>query len=380
MPTFLLVICAVVLGCGGQQPAPTPAASSGPSSAPPTVAATPVPTDGASLPATLVGTWFGTSKTIPGLASGTGSVLLLDAGSFNIVAPSHQDESLLGGRAALADSTLVVRAEGPAHGPCDATQVGTYAFDLSASGETLTVTASADPCAERAAALPDVWRRADCRLVPITCLGLLDAGAYGSEYVRPVLAGKAWAPAYGSLTFEVPNGWANHADWPFSYGLSLAADYQAMSGDATEPDTKLTVLTQVRAPSAATPCGGQPDPAIPARARDIERFIRSVPGLHVAPHSPLQIKVTGVGWTGISLGLTLYASEAHGCDGEPIVEYLVAGGHEGYGIAAGEIQRLILIDVGADEVVAVRLEAPGDQALDALTQAAMPVIESFQFK
>jgi hypothetical protein len=380
MPAAFLVSSAALLGCGTQRTNPGASASSAATIPAQTMAVTPAPTDGTDLPAKLVGTWFGASKAMPGLASGSGSVLLLDVSSFRIVSPSHQDEPLLGGRAAVADSRLVVRAEGPANGPCDANLVGMYAFELSASGETLTVTTSADPCAERAAALPDVWRRADCRLVPPTCLGVLDAGVYGSQYVRPVLGGKAWAPAYGGLTFDVPAGWANHADWPFSYGLSLAADYEAMSGDQTEPDTKLTVLTQVQAPSTSTPCGGQPDPAIPSRTRDIERFLRSVPGLGVAPHSPLRITVTGDGWTGIRLGLRLNASEAHGCGGEPIIEYLIAGGHEGYGIAAGEAQTLILVDVGTDEVVAIRIEAPDDEALRVFTEAAMPIIETFRFK
>jgi len=337
------------------------------------------------LPASLQGKWFGQSKTLAGLSAGAGTVLELGAGSLKISQSNLQDRTLLADGASIVDGLLVVHAATPAEDGCATDLLGTYRYSLSASGESLTLATASDECAERSAVVPDVWRRIDCRVGQPTCMGKLDAGVYGSQSVRPILGGAEWTPAYGGVTFTVPDGWANDSDWPSSFGLSLATDFEKTSPEQTDPSPRMQIWTQIAAASLATPCGGKVDPSVPRTAADIAAFLQTVPGLLVEPgptfHPPFGFGGGPVPpWPGTDVLLSVNPSKAPKCGDEILVEYMNSGGGEGLGIAPGEAQHLLLIDVGPDEVLAIRVEARDAARLNAFDETAMGVALSMSFK
>jgi hypothetical protein len=344
------------------------------------------PTESAGLlPTGLQGRWFGQPKALAGLSAGVGTVLELDSRSLKVSQSDQQEQALLAADASIVDGLLAVHAVVPGEGGCATDRPGKYRYALSASGESLTLTAVSDECAARSAALPDVWRRIDCRVGQSTCLGKLDAGVYGSQFVRPILGGAQWAPAYGAVTYTVLEGWANDSDWPSSFGLSLAGDFEKTSPAQTDPSPRLQVWTQIAAADLSAPCSGRPDPSVPRTAAGIVAFLHTVPGLVIQP-GPTIGPPFGPGggarpaWDGIDVLLSVDAATAPKCGDETLVEYMNAAGTEGLGIAPGEAQHLLLTDVGPNEVLAVRLEAGDAASLSAFDGPAMGVIVSMTFR
>ena len=88
------------------------------------------------------------------------------------------------------------------------------------AAEPLTITEEGDACGARAGAVAGTWWLMGCTIADDGCLGLLDAGTYKSQYIAPhVDPGAEWSPVFGGLTFTVPAGWANAADWPETFDL-----------------------------------------------------------------------------------------------------------------------------------------------------------------
>ena len=373
-----VALAIVVLGGGALLLTQFRQTNVGPSQGP-TATPGPSPTldPGAPLPQALQAPWFGGGRTLAGLEAGAGTVLRLGPLTFKIAQANQQAATLFGGAAASVNGRIKVeRGSGPALA-CG-TDIGSYAYALSASGQTLTISDPQDSCAIRQSTLLGTWWRIDCRNGDDECLGEVDAGTYSSQYFRPILAGAPWTPRFGGLTFTVPDGWANDADYPGNFSLSLAPDFEKTSPSNSSPSTRLQVLADVAAESQATACSNQPQPGVAHTAKAIVAWLRTVRGLNVGASTPVTVGTL----TGTSVDLSMNVAKAPMCGTDKLVEYLYVAANApeaGYAIGS-ERQRLVLVDVAPNDVMAIVLYAPDDATLTTFAQAALPVIATFEFK
>jgi len=371
-----VALAIVVLGGGALLLTQFHLTNVGPSQGP---TATPAPSPtlaaGAPLPQALQARWFGGGRALSGLQAGVGTVLRLDPLTFKVAQANQQDTTLFGGAAASVNGRIKVeRGSGPALA-CG-TDIGSYAYDVSASGQTLTISDPLDSCAIRQSTLDGTWWRIDCKVGQTTCLGAMDAGTYGSQYIRPLLGGEVWTPKYGGLTFTVPDGWANDADWPTSFSLSRLADFQRSPTGEGSP--RLEVLTQVRAEAqGADRCGNAAAPGVATTASAVISYARGIPGLVVSKSH--QLTIDGHLATWVDLSVDAGTVKACAGSGDKIVGFMVTGG-EGFAIGIPSVYRMIFVDLGGSDLLAIAVEAPDQTTVASFFQEVLPIIESFHFE
>jgi hypothetical protein len=340
------------------------------------------------LPAALQARWFGSAKAVPGMAAGAGSTVVFSASGLAITQSNAQNAAHLTATATLQGGQLHVQTGPGIAGGCTAGQVGAYRYSLSPSGETLTITTSSDDCAVRGAALAGTWWKIDCHAgADASCLGMMDAGAYGSQYFASVGAsGVPWLPRFGALSFRVPDGWANTADWPNAFSLAPASDAAAAAAGSpgTDPAAEIAIISNAMAESQATPCSQTVDASVRPGAAAYLAWLRTVPSLQVGAATPLTID----GHSATSVDLSVPAAPTGLCDGtDPFVEYLMSTGWlaatgtigpQYHAIGVGNRDRLILLDVPSG-LVAIVISTNDASRFDAFVQQAMPIVQSFQF-
>jgi len=399
MNRFSLIAAAAVLGAavvgvalfaGGApntQPAPTPAAVV--TTPAPSASAAPLTSADATAPSSLVDTWFGPSRDMPGIVGGSGSRLLITDNGLAFGTPNDQGRALLSAElAGSVGDTLTVTS---GLGSCAASDTGTYQWSLSASGAVLAVTSSGDPCAERATAFEGTWWKAACKIGP-TCLGDLEAGTYASQFFRPDHnQASEWGPLFGGIGFTVPEGWANSADWPSRFILTPSTSYADEDSSGGGPFGVVHELVVYAKPGAALQdgsCGLKADAAVKPTVAELERWIAGLPDVVTTAAAPITVD----GHQGRMLDLHLRAGTTVRCPGEtqPSVEVLAGTGEPSdgpydVGLFEGERMRLILLDTGGAVVAIViddRNDALGPDVgrFQSLLDAAMPIVESFTFK
>jgi hypothetical protein len=344
------------------------------------------------IPVGLRSRWFGGIRPVSGLQPGAGASLDFQPGTFGISQSNHQEVALYGSTASVAGDGRLRFVTSVSRPDCNVGDVGTYPWTLSPSGQTLTIGAGTDMCAARQAAVTGVWWSVDCK-VGDTCLGDLDAGTYGSEYIDPLLAANAyssWAPRYGALSFTVPDGWANSADWPSTFKLTPTADYALETKDGP-PDGvyhEVEVFTEPAAAIQDGTCDSKPEPSVGRSVDALVAWLEKLPSIATTKATPITIG----GHAGRMLDVAIDPGWKTTCPGEPkpLAQYLVPAGvrSDGYsiGVFPGERQRLILLDLGKGDVLGILIDdrndsAPSDASrFDALVAAAMPVIQGFTFK
>jgi len=348
------------------RPATNVGASSSPSSASSTGAGL------GPLPATLVGSWFGGAHPLPGISTGAGTVLTLSATDLAISQSNGQDRHLLtAGAAASGDQLTLTSGAGACSG------AGSYTFQLSPSGRILVLRTVADACLERSTGVAGTWWRIDCKNGQgNVCLGELDAGTYASQYTRPIV-GPAWAPLFGGLTYTVPDGWANDADWPTRFGLVPVDAYRAAAPGTDDFSTRIELWTQVRAESQATPCSGKAEAGVATRADAMAAWLKTVKGLRVGP--PTIVTIGGL--HALSLDVAVDTANAPKCgDPDPLVEFQLSGSEgQALGGPTPAPIRLVLIDMADGTLASVWIEAPDAAQLGGFVAEAMPVVQSFAF-
>lgn len=342
------------------------------------------------LPAALQARWFGSPKAVSGMTPGAGSTVVFSASSLAITQSNEQNTAHLTATATLVGGQLRVQTGQGVAGGCTSGQAGTYSFSLSPSGQTLTITTTSDDCAVRGAALAGTWWKVDCQAGPLSsCLGAMDAGTYGSQYfASTVAAGARWTPRFGALTFTVPDGWANTADWPNAFSLAPAADAAAAAAASpgTDPAAEIAILSHAMAEWQATPCSQISDATVKAGAAAYVAWLRLVPGLTIGPATDVTID----GRQATSVDLTLPTAPARLCDGtDALIEYLLSPGWatdsgtigaQYHAIGVGNHDRLILLDVPSGNLVAIVLTTNDASRFDAFVQEAMPIVQSFHFR
>lgn len=361
----------------------------GPSPTAGTSATSPAPsTVGGSLPAALQGDWLSSNRTIGGLPSVAGTALHIGSSSIALTPASEGNVQLIAVDASSRGTTLTIStASGPTY-DCQPGQTGTYTYQLSPSGQTLTI-GGEDGCPQRAHLFGGSWWLSDCHSQDSEpCLGLLDPGDYGSEFFQSIGAhGVPSEARYGALSFSVPAGWASDADWPSAFSLTPATDF-ASEQVGGNPANEISVYSHVVPESQATPCSGQPDAAGEIDAAAYVAWLRTVPGLDVTATTNSAIG----GHPVLVLDVTVPTAPTGLCDGtDAVVEYLLSSGwyvanstgstgNQTHAIGAGNHDRLILMDMPSGYLTAIVISTDDGTAFDAFAQQAMAVVDSFKFE
>jgi hypothetical protein len=339
----------------------------------------PSPDPGA-VPPGLRYAWIGDPRVLPDLGIGTRTKLHFDANAF-WGSGTNYPPRVADSRATVEGPSLVLTGAG---GDCSAGQRGVYSWSLSPGGTVLTVQPGVDPCEMRATLAPGTWFRTDCRNIQDECLGVLEAGAYKSQYVDPRVNNGAWIPNFGAVTFTVPAGWANSGDFPSQLLLTPAADYANESPDGPAPGAihEIRLVTQPAAAIQDGSCEANDDPTIGLTVDALVAWLQALPSLEVG--APERITIDG--HAGQMLDLRLKPSWTARCPGEaqPSAAILTeAAFHlDSYtiGLAGPERLRLMLLDLGRDDVAAIVIDSSQPDRFDGLVASGMPIVESFRFR
>jgi hypothetical protein len=370
---------------------PSPAASASPAASPSSGAEAP-------LPASLAYSWVGAPRAFPSLGIATEALPLLDLDLTNTLGGSHAVVTIDLGQpfltsepSATADGRLRVETA-IGESACANGDVGEYDYTVSPDGMTLTLAAVSDACDMRAEIYTGTWTRTDCPDNDFLCLGDLPAGTYVSTFldVRTTETGQvANRGSYGQLRYTVPDGWANSGDWVSSYELEPAATVAANPAD----DDRLTwhgIYIHSRAAAAVQDedCTDADQPGVPRTLDGLTAFLQGRPGLVTS--TPVELTVGGyrATMTDIAIAADWTATCPDAVGGHPVVTlFHEAGAPEGEGWGWGigwpsgtERQRIILVEIGPDNVLLVALDDTSSPSrFDELVAAAMPIVESFEF-
>ena len=166
---------------------------------------------------------------------------------------------------------------------CTKGDTGMYDWSVSSDGRTLAITAQADTCASRLAALPGTWNLDGCKDTPD---GL--PGRRRGRHLR-VAVHRAEAQDRRHMASRLrsrdlhrsPTGWANSSDWPDTFGLTPSTAYDALPAGGDEGNQDILVVAQ------ATPMAPQSDPCgVPTNKADYVGLVDPHQRDHVAASRP----------------------------------------------------------------------------------------------
>ena len=170
--------------------------------------------------------WMGGERTVPGILATAGTIINFTADNEFFITQANQNEDHFLNSIASSVGDGQFQLEGTPS--CNTGDIGRYSWSVAPSGRILTIVANSDDCSWRLGAVPGTWWLEACRETGTNCLGDVEAGTYKSQFFTPRLdagAGAKWAPDFGALTYTVPDGWANSADWPGRFTLTPSADW-----------------------------------------------------------------------------------------------------------------------------------------------------------
>lgn len=344
--------------------------SSQPSTDQSTTTSAPEGSTAGAVPDALVGRWMTSTRAQWSESAGM-SLRLTDAKYQMSLSNENGVTRISGDASSPSDGTLTFDGEAQCQ---DAT--GTYSYSLSDSGRTMELTEVDDPCELRSTSVVGTYWLMGCKDPNDNCLGLLDAGTYASQFARPLADPTAeWAPAFGGITYTVPEGWANWDDWPFEFGLTTADAFATTTADASVPDQELTVLPQAGALVAAGRCDDVRDTS--ATVDDTIAALQATPGLVVG--TPQPITVGGI--DGVSVELSVDGSAIVPCNGDRVVPILSTRPTEG-GFGLAETSKAVLVLLPRPDgngFFAVIAHSTDATTFDAFWTEAQSVLESFQF-
>jgi hypothetical protein len=260
---------------------------------------------------------------------------------------------------------------------CRLGDAGTYAFDLSADGTTLTVWPENDACSARSEILRGDWARTPCRNPDGWCLGVLQPGTYTSGLFQ-ALSSSSSAYTYGQFSYAVPAGWENSEDWPGNYTLAK---------QNAPPNTGIFLLTDVLPHSQVESCSETAAAGVGRTPAAFVDWLRTLPGLVTT--EPVAVTIGGHG--GFMIDLSVAPDWTQTCpysDGKPIVSTVVDSrpgpGHDRNIVSPATARYIFLAQpdflASPDGTsLLIDIEAQDQATWDALIADAMPIVESFQF-
>ena len=352
--------------------------------APSTVPSASASLGGGSVPAELQARWMGSHRQPLGVEAGS-SLLIQDKGMS--LSQSNQNDVVFLNADARDAGSGHLRLEQPTvtKGFCLAGDVGDYTWSLSPSGRTLTLKAITDDCQSRTGLLAGTWLQENCKDKNDNCLGDLDAGTYLSQFITPRLAaGASWQPVYGAITYTVPDGWANSADWPAAFTLLPSGDYDgATAGTPDEVYHGIYLFTDPAISSQDLACSASDQPNVGRSVNEMIAFIKNQKSLLVDGPTPIVIDGHPGQYVNLSLSPTWNKAcpEMDGVLSAPLLREAGTANGWDWRMSAPEKWRLILLDLGDSNVVAIILDdSKSASSFDELVTQAMPIVQSFKFK
>ena len=383
------LIAGAILAAGGR-PAPPP---------PPRVLASPAasvaaaPTSAAGVSATFLGDWMGAAP--PGAdASAPRHTAMLSIDAIGLWLSDRSSSSRVNRfpSTVVTDGSAVHLSATPGS-DCEGTTDGDYHWSLSPGGTTLVVTATADPCTSRAAALAGTWYRMGCAQWAGTCIGHLEPGTYPSwNFEAATDAAGPWNPILGGLTYTVPDGWTNSHDFQAGYWLEPTDWHDALvgaSGNIDDHDRPVMngiyVMSDPAAALQDADCTtGLADPSVGGTVADLVDFLTHHPALEASEPAPIVIG----GLAGEMVDVRLKPTWSRSCPGMNMpgaALFTLRGGTtttvwNDTGTTGPAVDRYILLDLGGGQPVLVQISAPSAAALDPLLADAMPIVKTFRFQ
>jgi hypothetical protein len=360
-----------------QTPSPTAVASA--STAPSAALTTTVPSE-------LQSMWVGPPRSVSGLLPSHRYRFELTKDGLDFPYDNLQIEGQLPAAVVVDGNVLQLTSTG-VPGECKVGDVGRYSWTLSPGGTRLSVTLIADACAVRSSALSGDWQKVGCKNIDDACFGdLVDAGTYPSQYFTPRLApGGSWNPQWGALTYTVPAGWANSADWPNSFVLT-PSDAYALEGPSGQADGSYREVEAYRLPYAISQDAACSDQAVPGVTASVDGLIGYIRGLKsVVTTTPASTTIDGhaAKWIDVRIAPSWTKTCPDMPNGAPVAALLgsgeSSGDHNGIGIGGDERVRLVFIDVGG-QVALVVVDSSDPARFDDLVSQAMPIVQSFKFQ
>lgn len=397
--TIWVVMVLAIVGAGlfltrgDQQPVSQPTSS--PFASPTTAADAGVPgglrmvrPDG-SFPALAV--WMTGPRSLAGQTSKSGTALRFTEGTLALARSNSIDNPL-----------MVTSATGTADGglrlttspSCLDGAVGAYRWSLSADGRQLTITATSDACTARLSAVPGTWQKIDCKDPMQPCLGDLAAGTYPSLNFDPHLKTVDTSTAvYGAVTYTVPDGWANAADWPGELVLVPSADYADYGQDGAPGDSinEVVLAANVVMSDQTASCKGLEVTTIEHSVQGFIDWLRAQ--RRIVASEPNSITVDGYSgqWIDVRVAPTWTNTCPDFQRGTPAAVILTpakgvavpairTGNDATWPLVGDEEMRLVFVDIGRGDIALIWVDAPNPERFGQLVPAAMPIIESMTFK
>jgi hypothetical protein len=364
-------------GPAGVTATPSPSPTSTPFASPSAAVSSAAP-----LPAGLAVVWQGPPRDIPGLHSSTRTRLNFDTKSFWLTGDTY------GGR--NFESTASVTGPGSLQlvsqisTGCSAGDVGDYHWSLSPMGKILTISPGPDACAARADALAGTWYTSTaCKTDPGGCLGDLEAGTFPTQYIDMQLdPGASWQPAFGAITYTVPDGWSNSSDWPTTFSLTPSVDYANETKDGPRAGATHQITLFADPAALGTACDDIVLSSVPRTVDGLMAHLTDSKALTPSTVHAITIGGHTAKWVDIALASTWTAK----CPGDPnpsaslLVQTDDPKNGWGYGLSDKERARVILVDLGSGHTGLIVIDSTDPTRFDQLATDAMPIIESFTFK
>ncbi len=356
-----------------------PSGIGGPSASPTAAPTTPPSASTTSIPAALTYTWIGPKRVIPGMPTPDRYRFELSAPALDFPNDNYTQSVLASVPSAPVPGELDLMTSDYTAG-CTTGEEGRYHWSLSPGGVRLTLTTISDACATRAAALAGDWTRVACKDTTDGCFGDLEAGTFQSQYIDPkVRAGDPWHPNFGAVTYTVPAAWSNSSDWPGTFTLTPTVDY-GTNAPGTFHDVDIYRTPAATAQNAA--CSNQEQTSVKQTVAGLVAWVRSRPSLVVTAPTAVTIDGHPGQWVDIKIAPN-WTAKCPDTPGPAAVFLTEAGaGKDGYswGIAPGELERVIFLDLGGDDVVLVGIDSTHADRWDQLVAQAMPIIQTLKFK
>ena len=329
--------------------------------------------------------WMGSERRVPGILPTAGTIINFTADNRFFITQSNlnQNHFLNSVASSVGDGQFQLETTAAGGGPCSNGDIGHYTWSVSPSARILTIVATSDDCPTRLGAVPGTWWLEACKDAETNCLGDVDAGTYKSQYITPRLDAGAvaeWAPDFGALTYTVPAGWANSADFPEQFKLKPTADFALDRAGSPDGLHEIELHWQYAANAQNAGCTSEELTSVPRTVDGLVGWIRALPSLDAG--APSEITIHGLHGRWLDVGLS--PSWKTSCPGEtqPIAVFLTEAGNAGdtYAIVGNARVRLIFLDLGAGDILMVDVLSANPARFDSLVAQAMPIIESFIFE
>jgi len=335
------------------------------------------------IPQALRGPWVGGTRSFTDLPSASGTLLTFTESTLAMkhLGPEQEPAQFLTSASGLADGALRLTISSS----CDAGALGDYTWSLSSGGNRLTIRAVSDPCATRLAAITGDWDRVACKNPENQCLGDLEPGTYASQNIAPHLKpGGTSSPIYAAVTYTVPDGWANAADFPGSFSLAPSSDYAHYSEDGPPKGGthEIALYAALAASDQNAECSAAERTDVPRSVNGMIQFIGSLRSVSSSRPRPITIDGRNGRWVDVRIAPDWTGT----CPDETVPTVQLFRHSEGgpftwnLALRGDARMRLIVLDVGQGDVVLIAVVSDDPDRFDDLAAQSMPIIESIHFK